>query len=124
MPKLGGPAVPAAAAIQWADLSTTLGWSTPSTRPNHDDDITSIVNADDFYSLMCNGWGNVNADRDECIKVKGNKAPYPPEIGFRYGATHVRYSCTDKALWVLTYAFAVSNNVPHTQAMCVALALG
>jgi hypothetical protein len=54
---------------------------------------------------MCNGWGNVNADRDEC--VKRNPSPTVNYPDFRYGATHVRYDCTSKSLWVLTYVFAV-----------------
>jgi hypothetical protein len=83
------------------------------TRPNYLDNISPdverspVTTADDFYSLQCNGWGNVNADRDECVKVKGNVPPYPVETGFRYGATHLRYDCTTKSLWVLTYVFQV-----------------
>lgn len=112
MPQIGGPAVPAGAVVQWADLGKPtndggLGWSVPPTRPNHLDNISPVTTADDFYSLQCNGWGNVNADRDECVKVKGNVPPYPVETGFRYGATHLRYDCTTKSLWVLTYVFQV-----------------
>lgn len=88
--------------VQWTALSTTYGWSTPGTRPNYADDITSVTGADDFFSLMCNSWTRVRPDRKECIKDGADS------IVDRYGATHMRYDCATKSLWILTYMFKVS----------------
>jgi hypothetical protein len=62
---------------------------------------------------MCNGWGNVNADRDECVKRNPSPTVNYPE--YRYGAAHVRYDCTSKSLWVLTYVFAVGATQSEQQ---------
>lgn len=103
-PKLGAPAFPTATGypsgqVNYAVLSSS-GWAVPSVRPNRPTDTgpSSAVNRSaDFYSVMCNQFGNVAANRTYC-DTGGSSKPAVGEV-------HVRYTCNPKTLWVLVFMY-------------------
>lgn len=46
---------------------------------------------------QCNSFGNVDASRTSCITTDTSSK--------LVGATHMRYDCSEKSFWVLTYVF-------------------
>jgi hypothetical protein len=104
-------------AIQYSDLSggspsvpDKWGWDVPVPRLNTSAwtaQSNSGVVPSDFWSVMCESWGNA-------VQVQGNfaqcKQPNSaedtlPEEQFLAGMVHVRYACND-TMWVLVYVFS------------------
>lgn len=80
-----------------------LGWLVPAVRPASTNPALA-TSAEDFSSVLCNGFGFVNADQKSC---RDSVAP----LGA--GAVHLRYNCRDNTFWILTYVFSdifMSNN--------------
>lgn len=70
--------------VTWKELRR-LGWALPESRPTKTNYATSgLFNSTEFYSIMCNGFKEVTADRQGCSNANSGA----------YGATHIRYNCT------------------------------
>lgn len=58
----------------------------------------SATSPNDFFSVMCNGFGEVVApNRQSCFQSE-----QPSQVK---GAIHIRYDCANNTMWFLTYAF-------------------
>jgi hypothetical protein len=78
--------------VTYNDLRTVYGWDLGSQR------IPGLASTD-FYSVICNNFNRVTANRRNCTD--------DPKSGA--GEVHVRYDCVSKTFWVLAYTF---NNIP------------
>jgi hypothetical protein len=87
--KRGQTDTPTTNQVQFSALRS-LGWDVDIQQP-------SWTTSDDFYSVNCNGFGNVQADRVSCT----SSAP-----GVPVGETHLRHDCPSKELWVLVYTYS------------------
>jgi hypothetical protein len=66
-----------------------MGWDVKARTAGANSASTSL------YSVLCNSFGNVLPDRRTC---DAGAAPV--------GEAHVRYDCTDKTFWILTYVYS------------------
>lgn len=82
---------PATGSVPYSALRS-YGWDVPSPRP-----LNSAPSASaDYWDVVCTSF-NSQSSYTQC----GTKEPVNGG-----GAVHLRYSCTDNTMWILTYVFS------------------